>query len=355
MPRKKNPKDLIKGAVAESHDLELAKAKTEAAKWRRQCKEATKTAVEMEARADMLVGLPDMPSIQKFKPSKKAKAGTVAAVVPASDWHVEERVFWASVSGKNRFNLRIAEARIKTFYQKVLEMIEWQNYQAPVSEIWYPQLGDLLSGYIHEELLETNTLSPTEACVFLQEMICSGIDLWLRETKLPIYIPTCCGNHARTTAKKRIKTNHRNSFEWLLYMTLAKYYASEPRVTWLIGEGYWNIQTIMGRKVRFHHGDGLRFLGGVGGITIPVNKAIDKWQKITACDFDIFGHWHQYLYHYPSWVSCGCLIGYSEYALEVCKAEFQHPTQTFIVIDRGLGISLCTPIYLEKPKRGRKK
>lgn len=352
---KRKPIDLVNDATIEGHDLELAKVKTEVAKWQRKHKEATRTAVEMEARADVLLGLTDPPPIQQFKRVRKTKSGTVAVVVPASDWHVEERVFSASVNGKNHFDICVAERRIKVFYQKVLEMIEWQNHQATVGELWHPILGDLLSGYIHEELLETNTLSPTEACVFLQEMICSGINLWLRETKLPIYIPTCCGNHSRTTAKKRIKTNHRNSFEWLLYMTLAKYYASNRRVTWMVGEGHHNIQTIMGRKVRFHHGDGLRYNGGVGGITIPVNKAIDKWQKITTCDFDIFGHWHQYLYHYPSWVSCGSLIGYSEYALEVCKAEFQHPTQAFIVIDRGLGISLCTPIYLEKPKRGRAK
>ncbi|KKK87082.1 hypothetical protein LCGC14_2756790, partial [marine sediment metagenome] len=231
------------------------------------------------------------------------------------------------------------------FYSGIVEEIEHQNHRKRVSELWHPLLGDLLTGYIHEELMETNTLSPVEACVFLQEMICSGIDFLLNETGLPIFVPTCCGNHGRTTVKKRIKTSHKNSFEWLLYMTMAKYYRNNPKVTWIVGEGYHNVCEINGRMVRFHHGDGLRYNGGIGGITIPVNKSIAQWQKVQPVDFDIFGHWHQFTLGYPYWVSCPCLIGYSEFAVEI-KAEFQHPAQVFIVIDKEYGVTEAKPIFL---------
>jgi hypothetical protein len=207
-----------------------------------------------------------------------------------------------------------------------------------------------MTGYIHEELMESNSLSPTEACVFLQDMICSGIDLLLAKTRLPIFIPTCVGNHGRTTAKKHIKTSHKNSYEWLLYMTLAKRYEKDRRVHWNVGQGYHNIQTILGRKVRFHHGDGLRYNGGVGGITIPVNKSIAQWDKASPVDVDIFGHYHTFLWGYNKWVSCGTLMGYNEFSVEI-KSDFQHPTQTFIVMDRLYGITDAFPIFLTKPKR----
>ena len=122
----------------------------------------------------------------------------------------------------NSFDLPEAIKRIERFYSKIVELIEWQNHLAPVSELWHPLLGDLMTGMIHEDLTETNTLSPTEACVFLRDQICSGIDFLLKETKLPIAIPTCVGNHGRTTQKMRIKTSTRNSYEWLLYKTLEK-------------------------------------------------------------------------------------------------------------------------------------
>ncbi len=347
------PKDVVDNSIETAHDLEKERIKATAAKYKRLYGQATKTILFLEERFDALAGVSADFPVQKFKRAGQPSVRTVAAVAPATDWHVEEQVFEKAVNGKNKFDLTIAEARIKRFYSGIVEEIEHQNHRKVVSELWHPLLGDLISGYIHEELMESNTLSPVEACVFVQEMVCSGIDFLLKETNLPIFVPTCCGNHGRTTKKKRIKTSHKNSFEWLLYMTMAKYYRSNPKVTWIIGEGYHNVCEIMGRMVRFHHGDGLRYNGGIGGITIPVNKSIAQWQKVQAVDFDIFGHWHQYLYHYPTWICCPCLIGYTEFAVEI-KAEFQHPAQAFFVVDKGLGISMSTPIYLEDSKKVKK-
>lgn len=350
---KRNPKSLVSDAAAKTNEIAIARATGKAAEWRSKYKKTVAAALDTERQLETLICISDTEACcakKKFKRLQSSKPVGVAAVVPATDWHVEENVESAAVNGKNYFNIFEAESRIRRFYSKIIELIEWQNHLSPVVELWHPLLGDLLSGYIHEELMESNSLSPTEACVFLHEMLCFGIDLLLKETKLPIFIPTCVGNHGRTTPKKRIKTSCRNSFEWLLYMTLAKRYENHKRVAWHVGRGYHNTQEIRGRKVRFHHGDGLRYMGGVGGISIPVNKSIAQWDKVEPADFDIFGHWHTFLAHYPKWVSCGSLMGYSEYSVEI-KAEFQHPTQTFIIIDRRYGMVQVTPIFLTKPNR----
>ncbi len=335
---------------SETTELDVVKARNEAAKYKSLHKESMAREIELERRLEHLVSIRAKPRPKAMRLPAKGAARGVAAVVPATDWHVEETVYREGTNGKNEYNLTIAEARIKRFYAKTLELIDWQNTLAPVVELWHPLLGDLLTGTIHEELLETNSLSPTEACIFLQDMICGGIDFWLRETKLPIFCPTCVGNHGRTTPKKRIKTSCRNSYEWLLYTTLARNYAKNQRVHFMVGRGYHNTQEIMGRKVRFHHGDGLRYQGGVGGLTIPVNKSIAQWNKVDTADFDIFGHWHTHLVNYPTWISCGSLMGYSEYSVEI-KADFQHPTQAFIVIDRLYGLTQATPIFVTKPRQ----
>lgn len=351
--KRNSAKQLVSETAQAASEISLAKAASAAAGWKKKHQEAIQTAVTLEQQLDAMLAIQGEPAIRRFERMKKSPPKGVAVVVPATDWHVEERVFAAGTNGKNHFDLAEATARIKRFYSKVLELIDWQSRLAPVVELWHPLLGDLMSGYIHEELMESNSLSPTEACVFLQEMICSGIDFWLKETKLPIFVPTCVGNHGRTTPKKRIKTSYKNSYEWLLYMTLAKRYEGNRRVAWDVGQGYHNTQSIMGRKVRFHHGDGLRYMGGVGGITIPVNKSIAQWDKVETADFDIFGHWHTFLACYPKWVACGSLMGYSEFSVEI-KAEFQHPTQTFIVLDRRYGLTQATPIFLTKPQRNEK-
>ncbi len=348
MPKKKaSPKDIVKNSAKKSMEVELSKAKGEISKWKLKHRAAVQEACDQSARADAILGIGEhKPSIREISQSNR-NSSDAAAIIPATDWHVEERVRPEQVNGKNSFDLPEAEKRIGRFYSEGLRMIE-EQCDPYICEIWHPMLGDLMSGTIHEELEETNSLSPVEAVSFLQDMICSGLELWLKETELPIFIPTCVGNHARTTNRTRVKTRVRNSYEWLLYATLAKYYAKNSRVHWLIGEGYHNIQVIMGRVVRFHHGDGMRYQGGVGGITIPVNKAVAAWDEVGQADFDIFGHWHTFKVDYPKWISCGSLIGYSEFSLWI-KAKFQHPTQTFIVIDKDYGMIDAKPIFLTDP------
>lgn len=348
--KRRNAKLLVSEANNVASEVALAKITRTAASWKKKQKEAVALAIAVEKQLDATLAIKDSAPRSKVTKNRRGKPASVAVIVPATDWHVEERIFSAGTNGKNSFDLAEAERRIKQFYNKIPELIEWQNHLAPVSELWHPLLGDLMTGFLHDDLIETNSLSPTEACVFLQDMICGGIDFLLKETKLPIFLPCSVGNHGRTTQKMRIKTSYRNSYEWLLYMMLAKRYDNNPRVTWDVGQGYHNIQTIVGRKVRFHHGDGLRYQGGVGGLTIPVNKAIAQWNKITSVDLDIFGHWHQFLWHYNDWICCGSLMGFSEYSLSI-KANFQHPTQTFIVLDRRYGLTQVIPVFLTKPKR----
>jgi hypothetical protein len=344
---KRSAKKLVDNSELKAAQAEARTAKVEAARWKRNCKESYAQCDLLTRTVEALTSIPSDPAVQEWKEPKKSEPRDVAVVVPATDWHTEEKVTAETTNGKNVFNLAEAEARIERYYQKIVRLCKWQSHLAPINAIWHPLLGDLMSGFIHEDLMETNALSPTEACLFLQEMICSGLDYLQRETTVPICIPTCHGNHGRTTQKKRIKNGYVNSYEWLLYSTLAKHYSMSNRVYFRVGKGYHNIQEIMDRKIRFHHGDALRYAGGVGGITIPVNKAIAQWDKVQAVDFDIFGHFHTHLVGYPKWVSCGSLMGYSEYSVAI-KAEFQHPTQTFIVIDRNYGMTVAAPIFVTK-------
>ena len=348
---KRNAEELVSKTMTDNEVLASARSAASAARWKAKYHEMANAALVLERQIEVLSGIPGKPNAKIVPRSlpKKKPAG-VAVVVPASDWHVEERVDAKSTSNQNSFDLAEAEARIFRYYEKVLKLIDWQQHLAPVVELWHPLIGDLMSGYIHEELMESNSLSPTETCVFLQDMLCYGIDLLLKKTQIPVIIPTCVGNHGRTTQKMRIKTSYKNNYEWLLYTTLAKRYSNNGRVFWIVGQGYHNTQKIMGRKVRFHHGDGLRYMGGVGGISISVNKAIAQWDKVDSVDLDVFGHWHTFLWHYPKWVSCGSLMGYNEFSVAI-KAEFQHPSQAFIVIDRDYGVTSAMPIFLTSAKR----
>jgi len=114
---------------------------------------------------------------------------------------------------------------------------------------------------------------------------------------------------------------------------LAKWYANSKRKTkikFILPEGYFNLITLYGRAIRLHHGSRVRYHGGVGGIHIPLRKAIAQWNRARHADLDILGHFHtrQVSQHF---VANGSLIGWTELA-EGSKFDFEHPLQCFFII-----------------------
>lgn len=273
----------------------------------------------------------------------KADSGSEAtAVAMASDWHVEEVVRPESVNGLNEFNLKVADRRIGQFFKGVKRLTEIEREGVEIRNLLLILGGDFMSGYIHEELAETNELSPVQTIVWLRDRLLTGIEMLKRDGNFDrIIIPCCYGNHGRTTRKPRYGTGAANSFEWLLYQTLAKHL---PDVEWHIAEGYHTYIEVFNKTLRIHHGDGLQYQGGIGGLTIPVEKAIASWNKGMVSDLDFFGHWHQFQQN-PKWCSNGSLIGYNAFALQI-KAAYEPPQQTFCLLDSKRGRTVTAPITL---------
>lgn len=269
-------------------------------------------------------------------------SGEAAAVAVASDWHVEEVVRPESVNGLNEFNLAIAEQRIGRFFDGVLKLTEIERRGIPIKNLVLVLGGDLMTGYIHEELQESNSLSPVQTVIWLRDRILAGMARLKAEGEFErIIVPCCYGNHGRTTRKPRFSTGAANSYEWLLYQVLAKH---APEFEWHIAEGYHTYLDVFGRTIRIHHGDGLRYEGGIGGLTIPLEKAIAAWNKGRVADLDIFGHWHTQQ-QAPKWCSNGSLIGHSAFSVQI-KAPFEPPMQTFFLLDAKRGRTGTWPIFV---------
>ncbi len=265
------------------------------------------------------------------------------AVALASDWHAEETVKSVSTNGLNEYNLHIAEDRIKRFFIKTVRLTEIERHGSKIEDLILWLGGDLMTGMIHEELAETNSKTPTQVILWLQDRILEGLET-LKPHYRRIIIPTSYGNHGRDTKKSRHGTGAEHSYEWLLYKVLEGRTNSDA-IVWQVGESYFNYLNVFDRNLRFHHGDGLKYQGGIGGLTIPTEKAIASWNKSpNRADLDIFGHWHQYQQS-RNWLCNGSLIGYNAYALSI-KAAFEPPTQTFFLFDKKRGRTMTAPILL---------
>ncbi len=268
--------------------------------------------------------------------------GEATAFAIAGDWHVEETVDPRTVNNLNEYSLEIADRRISQFFRSVLRLTQIERAGTKIENLVLCLLGDMMTGYIHEELQESNGLSPTETVLWLRDRIKAGIELLqARGNFAKIVVPCSYGNHGRTTKKTRHATGAKNSYEWMMYHVLR---SDLPGVEWLISDGYHLYYEVYGRLIRQHHGDNVQYQGGIGGLTIPTEKAIAGWNKARTPYLDIFGH-HHTAQQNPHWIVNGSLIGYGPYSLAI-KAGFEPPQQTFFLLDSKRGRTATWPIIL---------
>ena len=297
--------------------------------------------LKAEKKAILALKEPVKPFKIEAKLSDKSEA---TAFLIASDWHFEEVVKPQSVSQLNEFNEEIANQRAKMFFQNGLILYNLMRKDIDINTIVLALLGDFISGNIHDDLMESNRLEPMEAILEVQRVIVSGIDFLLDNSNSQLVIPCHSGNHPRITKKRRVSTEAGNSLEYFMYCNLADRYADNSRVTIIPSRGYHSYPDVYDMTIRFHHGHAIRYAGGVGGITIPVNKAIAQWNKARRADLDVFGHYHQHK-DLGEWVCNGSLIGYNAFALSI-KADYESPRQAFFLVDKMRGKTITAPILL---------
>lgn len=275
------------------------------------------------------------------KYGNRTSEGTV--VMLASDWHVEENV-GAEVGGLNTYNLDIAHRRAERFFQSGLRLLTLLQQDITINTVVFALLGDFISNDIHDEFPDINEQQPIHALVTAQNMLASGIEFLLEHSTVDLVIPCHSGNHARTTKTTRFSAENGHSLEYLMYLHLAAYFRTEKRVHFIIPEGMHSYMHIYDTTIRFQHGHAIKYGGGVGGIYIPVNKAIAQWNKARHADLDVFGHFHQSR-DGGNFICNGSLIGYNAFALSI-KADYEQPKQALFLMDKKRGRTCSWPILV---------
>ena len=277
----------------------------------------------------------------------KQPRGTSEAtpVIVASDWHTEE-IVGAEVGGLNTFSLEIARERAVRFWQSSLRLIRLLNQDVTITDVVIALLGDFITNQIHEaQNAETNELQPVHAILYAQDLIMGGINFLLENSDYRFTIVCHSGNHARTSKKTRFSAENGHSLEYLMYRHLAAYYKDEPRIAFVVSPSYHTYLPIYDQTIRFHHGHAIRYQGGVGGLYIPVNKAIAQWNKGRHADLDVFGHFHQ-LRDGGNFICNGSLIGHNGFAISI-KADYEEPRQALFLMDKRRGRTCTWPILVQ--------
>jgi hypothetical protein len=333
-------------------DVKLSKAKDESKDLRRKYQELLDRIGQQDRAMASLLEADELlanrlPGIWRVPDDKKGSTSTAVAVF--SDLHYEETVDPCTINGLNEYNTKIAAKRARAFFTNVIKLSELCRSKSTIDTLVLAILGDLINGHIHEEFIAINSMSPTEAILGCIDLVCKGLDTLVASGGFKqIVVPTSYGNHGRTTLYRPVSTGARNSYEWMMYKMLEKRYADHPVIKFVVSDGYFNMVNVYNMTIRFHHGDNVRYQGGVGGITIPLNKAIAQWNKARVANLDVIGHYHQRL-SAKNYVCNGSLCGYGAFAQSI-KAEFEHPQQAFFLLHPRYGKTVEAPIMLDETK-----
>ena len=304
---------------------------------------------KVQQELDLLIGLTrqarEVPT-WLTAPKKKGKhAGTPWLLL--SDLHLDEVVNPAEVMGVNAYNRKIAELRLAETFKATTNIT--RNYWSGIQYdgIVIPLMGDLYSGDIHEELVQTNEDTILGSVLHWVDHLAAGIKLAADEFG-KVHVPVVVGNHGRRSRKPRSKFRARDNFDWFTGHLLARMFDNDKRVTFQVSEAADTIVSCYQWRICVTHGDQARGGGGIAGIWSPIMRLDARKRQRQAAfnqpyDLLVMGHWHNLMFA-PQFVVNGSLKGYDEYAATE-NFTFEVPAQALFLMTPEHGKTFTAPIY----------
>ena len=284
-------------------------------------------------------------------PGKETKHHRGTLVAFFSDSHYGEVVNPAELGGYNAYNLEIARLRTERFFTRTVRLA--RNYLAGVQYdgIVLALGGDLVSGDIHEELVETNELSTYDTVLETAPWIARGISMLAEEFK-NVHVVSAPGNHGRNSKRPRHKKRSANNADTLLAKLVAWRLEDAPHVVFDIPASTDVDFEIYGNVFSLEHGDNLRFagtseIGALGPVKRgSLRKTKKRQEQRRPVKYNLFGHFHQYVpAHTQGFVMNGSLKGYDEFASDGQFAP-EPAQQALMVVTPEHGITIEAPVFV---------
>lgn len=291
---------------------------------------------------------------------KKPTASEATLLGLLSDLHTGEVVKLGELNGYNRYDMRIADLRLKRFFTKSIELAQsWTTckYNGAVLAL----LGDLVSGdVLHDELVTTNEASTPQVVLWLVPRLSEGIELW-RKAFGKVHVPSAPGNHGRDSKIPRYKGRSAHNFDTLIASLVAREFSHVDGVTFEIPESLDANFTLHGLAFSAEHGEELarNFNGSAEiGVLGPMVRGTGRKKNAyavegKALDIALWGHFHQ-LKPVPSggFIANGSVKGYDEFARGL-KLRPEPPQQALMAVVPEYGITINAPVLVQDRKAER--
>jgi len=283
--------------------------------------------------------------ITEIKTPKDNKIKDYATVLTLlSDIHAEHKITLESTNGLNKYSLLICGKRIETYFLNLVRRIKKHQKEVIIDELVMGMLGDMIHGFIHEEYLRTNYLTPIEAMMFVIEQLERGLKYLINNVGLKRISIICkVGNHSRQTKKIYTDEEALHSYEWGIYSILRKLF---PDLNWIMEVSYFSYFKVYDKQLRFSHGHRIKYQGGIGGISVPLQRNRLRVDQQRKADLNCIAHFHTTEFSRNTRTLLnGSVCGADAYSIGE-GFESEPPMQQFLLIDSKRGFTVNEPILL---------
>jgi len=280
-------------------------------------------------------------------PSQKVTQET--AVLLFSDPHIGEIVDKDVVCGFGEYDFAMFNKRLKFLARSIRSIIVRKLTGYKIDKLCIFELGDMVSGRIHDELIENS-----EDIIFQimnGAFVTAQFVLELAQMFPEIEIDGVPGNHGRLAQKKYYKKRYTN-WDFVFYQFLGMFLANNPRIKCNFPKSFFIIKKVRGWTFLLIHGDSIRGWMGIPwyGIERMMWKLGDLLKdKGIKIDYRVLGHFHntgELDRASGEIIINGSMIGGTEYSL-MSMGEFNRPTQLFFGVHTEIGVTWRYPLRLD--------
>jgi hypothetical protein len=273
--------------------------------------------------------------------------GEATAIISISDGHFGKTILKSTVNGINEYTPAIARKRMDTLAENTIKLIEKERNAIRIDNLLLDFGGDFIdNSELHEGGQMATLMSPMEETLFSRELLAKYLRTIQEYGKFKKITVSCVrGNHPRITKKMSAAVDYRMNYETILYSILKSDF-STSLFDWYIPDSDIAEVEVYGRLIRNIHGHQVRYGGGIGGLTIPLNKYILRQDQIRPAYHTLLHHFHNYSSPTSHSTLNGSICGMDPYAFSL-GCEFQRPVQSFMLLDKKKGITIKAPIFCD--------
>jgi len=268
---------------------------------RRQTESKYKQLVKEESFQDEILKevrslIPKLPTVKvpKVNVPKKGVSDKEDIVLNFSDTHIGEIVKFDETMGLAEYDFDIFKQRLEYMSDTIHNLIKNKLVGYKFNKLWINMLGDMVSGLIHDELVEYGEATVIE-WVFGGALVIAQFLMEMAQLFPEIEVTCVVGNHGRMHRKKRFKKRYVN-WDYILYETIASYCKDQKNIIFDIPRSFFTVKNIKGYNCLIVHGDDIKSWNGIPFYGIDrmarnFNELLRKSGK--SFDYIFLGHFHR--------------------------------------------------------------